>query len=369
MPLPEGTMDYLIGLCQELYNVTCSENQIRHLIRALHAFKYNTSGGAPPFDIWRFLELYMYPRRDSLAVVIPVTIIYSVLFITGVLGNICTCFVIARNKFMHTATNYYLFNLAIADLLLLVIGLPPDLYSVWSLYPWVFGETLCVMRAFVCEISTNTSILTITAFTVERYVAICFPMKAQKMSSLPRAARVIACVWIVAVCTAIPIADQYGVVKIKDPKNRTIEESAMCAFKHAPVTGWFLASSCFFFILPMIFISVLYSLIAAAIHRSTIEAPKIHRSSSDTSKASKEHIACLRDGRGDVNVQLQTRARRSVLKMLGKSSSLPPPPSLSPSLLNKRARGPHRSSDPFVLHRWSARKSSNIQLYHGAKLF
>lgn len=312
-------MDFLIGLCQELYNATCSDAQIRHLIRALHAFKYNTSGEGPPFDIWRFLELYMYPRRDSLAVVIPITIIYSILFVTGVLGNICTCFVIARNKFMHTATNYYLFNLAVADLLLLVIGLPPDLYTVWSLYPWVFGETLCVIRAFVCEISTNTSILTITAFTVERYIAICFPMKAQKMSSLPRAARVIVCVWVVAVCTAIPIADQYGVVKIKDPKNRTIEESAMCAFKHEPITGWFLASTCFFFILPMIFISVLYSLIAVAIHRSTIDAPKIHRSSSDTSKASKEQGTCLRHGRGrsDGSIQLQTRARRSVLKMLG----------------------------------------------------
>ncbi|XP_061192743.1 pyrokinin-1 receptor-like [Saccostrea echinata] len=318
MSFSESTMDYLIGLCEDLYNTTCTDSQLRHLIRALHAFRYNTSGGGPPFDIWRFLEQYMYPRRDSLAVVIPITIIYSILLVTGVLGNICTCFVIARNKFMHTATNFYLFNLAIADLLLLVIGLPPDLYSVWSLYPWVFGETLCVMRAFVCEISTNTSILTITAFTVERYVAICFPMKAQKMSSLPRAARVIVCVWIVAVCTAIPIANQYGVVKMKDPRNRTIDESAMCTYKHAPITGWFLASTCFFFIVPMIFISVLYSLIAAAIHRSTIDAPKIHRSSSDASKTSKEQITCLRDskGRTDGNVQLQARARRSVLKML-----------------------------------------------------
>lgn len=91
----------------------------------------------------------------------------------------------------------------------------------------------------------------------------------------------------------------------------------MCAFKHAPITGWFLASTCFFFILPMIFISVLYSLIAVAIHRSTIEAPKIHRSSSDTSKASKEHGACIRDGRRRSDGNIQARARRSVLKMLG----------------------------------------------------
>lgn len=61
-------------------------------------------------------------RRDSLAVVVPVTICYAIIFIAGVLGNVITCIVISRNKSMHTATNYYLFNLAISDLLLLLSG-------------------------------------------------------------------------------------------------------------------------------------------------------------------------------------------------------------------------------------------------------
>lgn len=63
-----------------------------------------------------------YPVRDSLCFVIPLTFIYSVIFISGILGNVITCVVITRNKNMHTATNYYLFSLAVSDLLLLVSG-------------------------------------------------------------------------------------------------------------------------------------------------------------------------------------------------------------------------------------------------------
>lgn len=36
---------------------------------------------------------------------------------TGVIGNVTTCVVIAGNSYMHTATNYYLFSLAISDML------------------------------------------------------------------------------------------------------------------------------------------------------------------------------------------------------------------------------------------------------------
>lgn len=72
------------------------------------------------------------PRRDPLYIVIPMTCVYAVILVSGVVGNISTCVVIARNKHMHTATNYYLFSLAISDLLLLLAGLPPEMYYIWS---------------------------------------------------------------------------------------------------------------------------------------------------------------------------------------------------------------------------------------------
>lgn len=59
---------------------------------------------------------------EPLTVLILVTICYAFIFIAGILGNVITCAVIYQNKSMHTATNYYLFNLAISDLTLLLSG-------------------------------------------------------------------------------------------------------------------------------------------------------------------------------------------------------------------------------------------------------
>lgn len=65
---------------------------------------------------------YEVGYRDSLSIILPITLCYIVIFITGVLGNVITCIVIAKNKTMHTATNYYLFNLAVSDFFVLMFG-------------------------------------------------------------------------------------------------------------------------------------------------------------------------------------------------------------------------------------------------------
>jgi hypothetical protein len=139
---------------------------------------YNESGG-------RNLSRYdMISKRDPLYILIPITVIYAVILLTGLVGNVSTCVVIARNKHMHTATNYYLFSLAVSDLLLLVSGLPQEMYYNWSRYPYVFGEVFCVLQGFAAETSANATVLTITAFTVERYVAICHPFQSHNLSKV-----------------------------------------------------------------------------------------------------------------------------------------------------------------------------------------
>lgn len=155
----------------------CFDIYICYFIWVFYVFKYNMSGGLFFFDIWWFLEVYMYFWWDSFVVVILVIIIYGILFVIGIFGNICMCFVIVWNKFMYIVMNYYLFNLVVVDFFLLVIGFLLDLYFVWLLYFWVFGEMFCVMCVFVCEIFINIFILMIMVFIVEWYVVICFLMK------------------------------------------------------------------------------------------------------------------------------------------------------------------------------------------------
>lgn len=47
---------------------------------------------------------------------------YVITFIAGIVGNAIVCIVIVRHTTMHTATNYYLFSLAVSDLIYLLFG-------------------------------------------------------------------------------------------------------------------------------------------------------------------------------------------------------------------------------------------------------
>lgn len=87
--------------------------------------------GWPNNTTWSGSEVVLV-KRDPLYIVVPMSLLFGGIFVTGLLGNLVTCLVIMRNKHMHTATNYYLFSLAVSDLLLLLTGLPQEIYSIWS---------------------------------------------------------------------------------------------------------------------------------------------------------------------------------------------------------------------------------------------
>lgn len=55
----------------------------------------------------------------------------------------------------------------------LISGLPVELYGVfYPIYPYQFGELTCKLRAFLIEFTSYASIVTITGFSVERWLAI-----------------------------------------------------------------------------------------------------------------------------------------------------------------------------------------------------
>ncbi|XP_050515162.1 pyrokinin-1 receptor-like [Diabrotica virgifera virgifera] len=213
------------------------------------------------------------PKRDPLYVVIPISVIYIAIFLTGILGNVSTCIVIAKNKCMHTATNYYLFSLAISDLLLLVSGLPQEVYFIWSKYPYIFGEIFCVLQGFTAETSANATVLTITAFTVERYVAICHPFLSHTLSKLNRAIKYIIFIWAVAMCLAVPQAMALGIVCEKfNGKLRCYvrEDYCVCNVKRQVIPHAFEISFFLFFVAPMSLITILYIFIGLQLRKSTV---------------------------------------------------------------------------------------------------
>lgn len=217
---------------------------------------------------WNYSE--WGPKRDPLYIVIPITVLYAIIFLTGVIGNVSTCIVIARNKSMHTATNYYLFSLAVSDLLLLVCGLPPEIYLIWSKFPYIFGEAFCILQGFTAETSANATVLTITAFTIERYVAICHPFLSHTMSKLSRAVKFVIAIWFIAMCLAIPQAMSFGIVYAITPDGNKSDEHNVCVIKRIIIPHAFEISTFVFFVAPMSLITILYILIGLQLRRTSL---------------------------------------------------------------------------------------------------
>nr|UQU42801.1 neuropeptides capa receptor [Bemisia tabaci] len=238
---------------------------------------YNSSSYEDPFDtqnetLEQLLNRLRGPKHLPLEIVLPITIVYVSIFLTGVAGNLAVCLVIVRNSSMHTATNYYLFNLAVSDLTLLLLGLPNDLSVYWQQYPWMFGVALCKLRALVSEMASYLSCLTILAFSMERYLAICHPLHSYAMAGLRRAVRIIAVLWVLALLGASPFAAFTTVNYIDYPPGSglLVYESAFCAMLDSNMPAncpIYELSFLIFFLIPMLIIIVLYVRIGLKIRK------------------------------------------------------------------------------------------------------
>lgn len=74
---------------------------------------------------------------------VVVTIFYILIFILGVFGNIIVILVIVFNKNMRSTVNMFLVNLCVADLLVMVICMPPTLVELHFKEIWYLGEFMC----------------------------------------------------------------------------------------------------------------------------------------------------------------------------------------------------------------------------------
>nr|XP_023022279.1 neuropeptides capa receptor-like [Leptinotarsa decemlineata] len=220
---------------------------------------------------WEYIECFRGPQAQDLKVAVAITIINCIIFVTGIIGNAAVCFVIFKHKSLNTPTDYYLVNLAVSDITLLLFGLPYDVMLYWHQYPWIFGQYFCQARALFSEMASYVSVLTVVVFSTERYVAICHPLIKVAVSSLQRCLRIILILWVVSFFCALPFAIHSGVDYITHPEEpqNIIMESAFCAMtaqpENIPLTE---VSSIVFFVIPMAVILYQYVKMGIVIRRS-----------------------------------------------------------------------------------------------------
>jgi hypothetical protein len=82
----------------------------------------DTSWNASDWNVENYLHHNFGAKQIPMFILAPITVVYVLLFVSGVVGNVSTCIVIIRIPSMHTATNCYLFSLAVSDLTFLIFG-------------------------------------------------------------------------------------------------------------------------------------------------------------------------------------------------------------------------------------------------------
>lgn len=215
-----------------------------------------------------YLTFLCGPRRSHLF--LPMALVYSVIFIVGVVGNFLVCLVILKHRNMKTPTNYYLFSLAVSDLLVLLFGMPLEVYEMWSNYPFLLGPVGCYLKTALFETVCFASILSVTTLSVERYIAILHPFRAKLESTRRRALRTIVALWVLSVLFALPNTGTHGIVLQHFPNGTLVPGSATCT---VVMPLWIYncivqITSFLFYVLPMGVISVLYYLMGLRVSPS-----------------------------------------------------------------------------------------------------
>ena len=94
---------------------------------------------------------------------------YVIIFIVGVIGNTLVCLVVCRQRKMKNVTNYFIFNLAVSDLSVLLICIPFDFGEiVTETFP--YGAFMCRLIYPLQTLATTASVGTLVAISLNRWV-------------------------------------------------------------------------------------------------------------------------------------------------------------------------------------------------------
>ncbi|XP_018408494.1 PREDICTED: galanin receptor type 1 [Nanorana parkeri] len=208
-------------------------------------------------------------------------VVFCIIFALGVLGNSLVITVLARNKpgKPRSTTNIFILNLSIADLAYLLFCIPFQ-STVYVLPTWVLGAFICKFIHYFLTVSMLVSIFTLSAMSVDRYVAIVHSRRSSAIRVSRHALLGVILIWILSIAMASPVA--YNQRLIHRGNNQTFCWEYWPNLKQKRI--YVVCSFVFGYLLPLLLISFCYAKILNHLHKKL-------RNMSKKSEASKKKTA------------------------------------------------------------------------------
>ncbi|XP_024082327.1 galanin-like G-protein coupled receptor npr-9 isoform X2 [Cimex lectularius] len=149
----------------------------------------------------------------SYRILVGIQLYYTPALVTlGSLGNSLSVLVFFTTKLRKLSSSYYLSALAISDTGFLLITFPSWL-GMFDDVTWFNQPGFCEFSVYMTQVCSFLSVWFIVAFTVERFIAVRYPLKRPSMCTVSRAKAVLLCLSLFALISYTPYIFISGVSK------------------------------------------------------------------------------------------------------------------------------------------------------------
>ena len=148
------------------------------------------------------------PAAFEKVVAVVVPIIFGLIAVLGFCGNLLVIIVVVSNKQMRNTTNLLIINLAVADLLFIVICVPFTAAG-YAMPTWPFGTVFCKIYQYMINVTAYASVYTLVLMSLDRYLAVVHAISSMTIRTERNAYVVIILSWVAIMGLNTPILFQY----------------------------------------------------------------------------------------------------------------------------------------------------------------
>ncbi|XP_040898547.1 adenosine A2a receptor a [Toxotes jaculatrix] len=212
---------------------------------------------------------------DYTAAFVVYIILELLIAVFSVLGNVLVCWAVCLNSNLQSITNFFVVSLAVADIAVGVLAIPFAIVISTGFCSNFYG---CLFIACFVLVLTQSSIFSLLAIAIDRYIAIKIPLRYNSLVTGQRARGIIAICWVLSII--IGLTPMMGWHKPAEIINSTCPPGLMkCLFEEVVVMEYMVYFNFFACVLiPLLLMLAIYLCIfmAARYQLRLMEVKAVH---------------------------------------------------------------------------------------------
>ena len=218
--------------------------------------------GTSLFDEFDWYEYYLaqvcIARKDYIFRMV----IFALFVLFGVVGNAALVFIILKDKHLRNAPNILICNLAIADLLFIIVNGPLRIEN--EIHPcWFLGRLPCALKNYAPAVCNCACVYSLVALSRERYCAIVHGIHAHRSKQVKITVLCTLLSWIIGVVFAAPYLSKHFSFIYMGINCTYVKYGSLSAKVYE------MCRMLVLYIIPLIVISSLYIIMARTLIKST----------------------------------------------------------------------------------------------------